>query len=509
MNRLKCAIWPFGLVVEGDIASGHRSVEGLAGLGDATTGHGQLPEALRRFRGREIEVVRDSQGLCADAAQVAGRFSHSSLGPTFRIKCHPAVGAIHGCRHTAPRAGKGPIPLLRPEAQHGSICSTGRHHCVGQDLLVVLPIDPALTGNGGIIQEAEESRSGIRQFRQLVFTPLPQVLQICRGSLQQGVLLDRRVISQSSGRHFRSHRTLMQHANDRLLQHPTHHGSLQSPSLESLHQGLFPAGLDHKQHPFLGLGQQKFVGRHPLFPRWNAIKIQLDSKAAFGGHLRTTAGQTGSAHVLSSHHITAVESLETCLNQTLLKEGITDLDRRTIIQRVSTELRTGKTGTPHAVPSGCAADINDRVANSLSAGFHDLLGLHQTKSHGIHQWITGVGRIESHFTTDGGHSHAIAVMGNAGDHPFDQAHIGRILQRTETQSIEQCDWPSAHREDVAQDPPNTGRRSLKGLNRGGMVVTFDLESEAMSIAQIHHTSVFTGTHQDSWSLCWKAAQQRS
>ena len=243
-----------------------------------------------------------------------------------------------------------------------------------------------------------------------------------------------------------------------------------------------------------------------MLSRWNTIQIQLHSKSTLGCHLGTTTGQTSSTHILSGDHITAGECLETGLNEPLLQEGITHLNRRTIIQRIGTELRAGKAGTPHTVPSGCTADINDRVANALRTGFHDFLGLHQTKSHRIHQRIAGIGRIKGHFTTDGGHTNAIAVMGNSGHHTLDQTHIGGIVQGAETQSIEQRNRPSPHRENVAKDSPYTGRSTLKRLHGRGMVVTFNLECKAIAIAQIHHSGVFTGPHQNPGSFCRKAAQ---
>ena len=397
---------------------------------------------------------------------------------------------------------------MGPEPHDSGIGSTGRHHRVGQHLLVVLPVNPALARNGRVIQKRKQSCSRVREGRQLLFIPFPQLLQVRRGLLQQGVLLNRRVISEGRRRHFRSHRTVVQHPHDRLLQNPTDHSRLQTPTAEALHQGLFATGLDHKQHPLLRLRQQELVGRHALFAGRNTIEIQFHTKPPFGGHLGTTAGQPRSPHVLRCDHIAAGEGLQTGFDQSLLQEGITHLNGRTIIQGIGTELSAGKAGAPHTVPAGGAAHVNDGIADALGTGFDDVLGLHQPEGHGIHQGVTGVGGVKGHLTPHGGHPDAIAVMGDAGHHSLNQAHIGRILQGTETQRVQQGDGPGPHREDVAQDSPHTRGRPLKRFNGGRVVVALDLEGESMALAQVHHTSIFAGTHENPRPFGGKTAQQR-
>ena len=100
-------------------------------------------------------------------------------------------------------------------------------------------------------------------------------------------------------------------------------------------------------------------------------------------------------------------------------------------------------------------------------------------------------------------------MGNASHHALHQSDIGGIIQRAETQGIQQSDRTSTHGENVAEDSTNTCRGALKGFHCRGVIVAFDLEREAMASAKIHHTGVFTGTHQDARSLCWKTTEQRS
>ena len=117
-------------------------------------------------------------------------------------------------------------------------------------------------------------------------------------------------------------------------------------------------------------------------------------------------------------------------------------------------------------------------------------------------------RDQRHFTAHGGNPDAIAVMGDAGDNALDQTDIDGIIQRSETQRVEQRDRSGSHGEDVPQDPANPGGGTLEGLHRGWVVMTFNLEGQPMAIPQIDHASVFTGAHQDPRSVRWKATQQR-
>jgi len=87
-------------------------------------------------------------------------------------------------------------------------------------------------------------------------------------------------------------------------------------------------------------------------------------------------------------------------------------------------------------------------------------------------------------------SDAVAVTGDAGDHAFNQAGRARRLQRTETQRIQQRDRPRAHREDIANDAADTGRRTLVRLDERRMIVRFDLEDGGQAVADIDRAGVF-------------------
>ena len=123
MNGLQAAVILFGLVVEGDIATGDGGVQRSAGIGNASTGFGQLPIALGCFRGREVEVVGDRQRFGTNTAEIARSFSHGRLSTALGVKCDPAVGTVNRCRHTPLGGLKGTFTLLGAEPHNSGIGS--------------------------------------------------------------------------------------------------------------------------------------------------------------------------------------------------------------------------------------------------------------------------------------------------------------------------------------------------------------------------------------------------
>ena len=168
---------------------------------------------------------------------------------------------------------------------------------------------------------------------------------------------------------------------------------------------------------------------------------------------------------MGRHHITTLESLEAGLDQALLQKGISHLHSGAVVEAVLTELSAGKAGAPHAIAAGGAAHVNHRISNTGGPGSHDRFGLHQAQGHGIDQGVTAVAGIKGHFTSNGGHTNAIAVVGDASHHPLHQAGIAGLLKRPKPQCIEQGHGAGTHGENVAQDPAHTGGGTLKGLHR--------------------------------------------
>ena len=65
-----------------------------------------------------------------------------------------------------------------------------------------------------------------------------------------------------------------------------------------------------------------------------------------------------------------------------------------------------------------------------------------------------------------------------------------VVDRTEAERIHHRDRPCAHREDVAKDAADAGRRALVGLDGGRMVVALDADGGRDAVADVDDTCAF-------------------
>src|SRR6185437_7895396 len=88
-----------------------------------------------------------------------------------------------------------------------------------------------------------------------------------------------------------------------------------------------------------------------------------------------------------------------------------------------------------------------------------------------------------------GDADAIAVAADPRDHARDQVAGLRMIGPAEAERVQVGDRPRAHGEDVAQDPPDTRRRTLIGLDVGGVVVALHLEDRRVAVANVDHAGI--------------------
>ena len=149
----------------------------------------------------------------------------------------------------------------------------------------------------------------------------------------------------------------------------------------------------------------------------------------------------------------------------------------------------------NAIAPRLRADVDDWIADARGLGVENfILAKHAEREH-VHQRIAVVAFLENAFAADRRHAEAVAVMGDAGDHAFEDAPVARarggIVGRPEAQRIHDGDRPRAHREDVAQNAADAGGRALKRLDKARMVVRFDLERDRVALADIDDARVLS------------------
>jgi hypothetical protein len=65
----------------------------------------------------------------------------------------------------------------------------------------------------------------------------------------------------------------------------------------------------------------------------------------------------------------------------------------------------------------------------------------------------------------------------------------RRVRWPETQGVHHGGRAGAHRQDVPDDPADSGRGALQRLHERGVVVRLDLEGDRVAAANVHHTRV--------------------
>ena len=463
-----------GLVVERDIAGDDRVVERQAGFAHAFDAVDELAHDLRPFRIAEVHVVGEGDRQGAHRSQVAPALGHRLRPAAARVGLAIARRAIGGERQPldAPRQpddrGVAPRPLYRVA-----------HH----QMVVLLP-DPALAGEVGAADEADERCRRIAVERQaggVERRPLHR-----RGP---GPLVERRLVDQRADRQVGDDGAVAAQHQPAGVGQPADLGEIELPAGEH-GAGLFHRRRpQHHEHALLALRQHDLVGRHRRLAHRHLVEIELEPEAALGAHLDRGRGQPGGAHVLDGDDRIGRHQLEAGLEQQLLGERIADLDGRALFLRIVGELGRRHGGAMDAVAPGLGADIDHRVADPGGGRAEDPAGWGQPDGHRVDQDVAVVGGVEIDFPADRRHAHAIAIAADPGHHPGHQVAGPRVVRAAEAQRVEVGDRPGAHGEDVAHDAADPGRSTLVGLDEGGVVVALHLEDDGLAVADIDHPGI--------------------
>ena len=100
--------------------------------------------------------------------------------------------------------------------------------------------------------------------------------------------------------------------------------------------------------------------------------------------------------------------------------------------------------------------------------------------------------MEVGLAADRRHADAVAVAADALDHAGDEVLHLRMVGPPEAQRVEVGDRPRAHREHVAQDAADAGRRALVGLDVARVVVALHLEDARLAVADVDHPAFSPG-----------------
>ena len=206
-----------------------------------------------------------------------------------------------------------------------------------------------------------------------------------------------------------------------------------------------------------------------------------------------------------------VREVEAGLHEQLLEERVADLHGRAQLLEARVRVRArGEAGRAvDAVAAGVGADEHEDVAGAFRLRAGELVAARDADAHGVDQRVAGVGVLEEDLAADGRDAEAVAVAADAGDDAVEEVAVARVVERPEAQRVEEGDRARAHREDVAHDAADAGRRALVGLDRGRVVVRLDLHDDAHAVADVDRAGVLGAARgEDVGALGGEQAEQR-
>ena len=115
--------------------------------------------------------------------------------------------------------------------------------------------------------------------------------------------------------------------------------------------------------------------------------------------------------------------------------------------------------------------------------------LEQPDGHDVDQRVALVRGVEHELAAHRRHADAVAVPADAAHDAVDEVPRPRVGRVAEPERVEDRDRPRAHREHVAQDPADAGRRALVRLDGRRVVVGLDLERDREPVADRDHAGL--------------------
>jgi hypothetical protein len=131
-------------------------------------------------------------------------------------------------------------------------------------------------------------------------------------------------------------------------------------------------------------------------------------------------------------------------------------------------------------------------------------------SYDFDERIAFVRFIEIDFSGNRRNAETVSVVRNTRNYAAEESAHFRGREFPKAQRVQAADWPSAHRENVPNDPADTGRRALKRLDGARMIVRLDLESDRQSIANVNDAGVFfASADEDAGGFGGKSFEKRT
>ena len=496
-RRVDRAVAP--LVVERDVAADDGDPQRPAGVAEPAHALRQLPGDVRLLRVAEVQAVGQPERLGADAGEVGGAFEHRLDRAAVGVRGDAAAVAVDRDRdpgHELPPAPAAPARRRRRRPA-GARCATARssrtaqtaaggRRCWASRAAPAAPRrDPPRRSCAAASDRAAASAAAGRAHTPGTRRPAPRPASrrpaARRRYTRTSPLSVTSPIVAARGLPVRADR---QHRVERVR-------------------------LDHAEHPLLGLRDHDLERLHAALAQRHARDVDVDPDLSLARHLASRRGQAGRAEILQRDEQAALEQIERALHQLLLRERVADLHARSLGLVALAELRRGEhRGAADPVAPGRGAEQHEQVSGPGRGRADQPLGRDQPDAHRVDQAVLLVGGLEVELAADRRHADRVAVVADPRDRAVEQVARALAGRLAEAQRVEDRDRPRADREDVAQDPPDAGRRALERLDGARMVVRLDLERDREPAADVDRAGVLTRPEHQPRALRRQRSQQR-
>ena len=220
------------------------------------------------------------------------------------------------------------------------------------------------------------------------------------------------------------------------------------------------AGLDHAQHPLLGLADHHLERLHVGLAQRHLGDVDVDPDAALRCHLRGGGGEAGGAEVLQRRRAGPARAARASTPaasspRTGRRPGPSGACR--VLLAVAPSSAEASTEAP-PMPSRPveAPNRTSNVAGPGGGAAHEPLARREAERHRVDEAVVLVGRLEVHLAADRRHADRVAVVADARDGAVEQIARARAAPMlaaglAEAQRVEHGDRAGADGEDVTQD----------------------------------------------------------
>ena len=491
-HRRRIDVAAAGLVVEADVATDHRQVEGPTGLAHPVDRLRQLPHHLGVLGVAEVEAVDEGEGAGADRRQVHDRLDNGGSGTHTRIDRAPTVVAV-GRERQAPAGVEPGEGVL--QTKHCGVAA-GCLHGVEEQLVVVLRRDPRRVAEHR--QQIGGEIAGVERVRGIGAAGVEV------GRRGERTVVERRRLVQRRGRQIADHHVVgggfgavaIEEPQRAALGHGADHRGQHLPALTD-RQHIGEVGrLDDREHPLLGLRRHDLVGLHARLTLWHGPDVDVHAHTAARCRLRRGAREPGAAEILDADHVAGVEQREARLDEPLLLVGVADLDRRALGGVGLVVAEAGGREDRHttdAVATGGGPEEDGEVADTRRLAEHQSVVGEEAGAEHVDERVVLIGLVEDHLATDGRDADGVAVARHAAHDALGDPPTPGVVERTEAERVHERNRAGAHGEDVAEDAADARRRTLVRLDRGRVVVALDAHRQRDAVTDVDHPGVLART----------------